>query len=228
MFSKAIVECQKIIWRLTFEFKIVAAEPHLCLGPSLSLNYRFNWVDVLGWDCFIVHEVRIVHFVEKMNDTAKGCIRPCKTCNVYGTDLVVTFVGKQDKVTVREITEGASGGFTLISLVVTLGHFNTKEEVLIFIKNNNLRKAGKGLHGVLLLVNNHIGSVVKLVGIFILFQVLRPRQLAGSFKILDLHYKNQQYGFDLQPNHLKQQKQWLRLAMYENEVNGMGRYIGHK
>lgn len=70
-----------------------------------------------------------------MDDTAKGCIRPCKTRYVYGTDLVVTFVGKQDKVTVQEITEGASGRFTFSSLMETLGHFNTKEEVLIFIKN---------------------------------------------------------------------------------------------
>lgn len=135
-----------------------------------------------------------------MVKTNKSKIAHCKKRKVYGTDLVVAYRGKKDNITVQEITskEGDNGRYTSSGLLKAMGYNDEKEEVCLFIKNNNLNYAGNGLRGVLMLVNHRIGLVIKSVGTFILFQVLLPRRLAGSFEILDLCYKNRQYGFYLQ------------------------------
>jgi hypothetical protein len=119
--------------------------------------------------------------------------------NVYGTDFVVTYSPRRDMVFVQEISckEGDSGRFTPNALISTLGYTEEKD-VYQFVKNNNLHYAGKGLRGALLLINNCIGLLVLSRGSYILFEVLLPCVLRGSYRIIDLRKRDRHFGFYLQ------------------------------
>lgn len=117
---------------------------------------------------------------------------------VRGMDIVVTYVEGDDLVSVKYIqdSQGNNGRFTPELLVESLG-FTSQTATMQFVRNNNLHKGGKALHGALLLINLRIGVIVKSVGCYILFQTLFPRRRSG-FSIINLMRKNRHFGFFLQ------------------------------
>jgi hypothetical protein len=123
------------------------------------------------------------------------------TRNVYGCDLVVTYMESNDTVRVNHIfaEQGDNGRFTTASLLETLG-YTTETATMQFLKNNNLHKPGKGTRCAVVLVNLCIGMVVKSVGSFILVHVLYPRRYSG-YEIIDLRVRDRFYGFFLQQIH---------------------------
>lgn len=122
--------------------------------------------------------------------------------NVYGTDLVISYCSQRDIVLVRQITgkQGDGGRYTISRLLLGMGH-KERDDVLLFVKNNNLHEAGHGLRGALVIINNVIGLVTKTKGTCILFQVLLPNRWRDSFHVIDLKRKDRYHGYFLQQVH---------------------------
>ena len=146
---------------------------------------------------------------------------------MYGSDYIVVYSNRGDKVLVQEITseQGDSGRFTQNALLSTLG-YSQREKIQLFVKNNNLHCAGNGLRGPLLLINYRIGLILKSRGSFILFQVLYPSRERGQNFILDLRKKDRYYGFFLQQVYgarvlkLQASKNKTRFAPYPYTIEG--------
>jgi hypothetical protein len=125
------------------------------------------------------------------------------TCrNVYGSDYVVSYVPRQDKVLVTclRARAGRKDHFSPDELLLTL-EYDLGQDSLHFLKNNNVQYSKEGLRGVLILLNTQIGIVVRSMGTFILFQVLLPKKRENEVVLVDLRASNDNYGFYLQQIH---------------------------